>query len=445
MLNKVMVGSCALAAIGLAACSGGDDLAERMLSSDEADFEVWLVDQSNSPGTTSGGRLYIFDGDDVMGSDPANAVPSDVVSLDGAVTQLCTASTGSAPVRPHMMVFNSTDSHGILSFVASGHVVVFDGPTRQPLACFRTQPGTAGARQAHAAFPTAGDQYIVVANQNGKLLERIRTDYATGTFVQEPAATLDLVACFTPNGAPCQAAGIRPDNAPICPVPLPNGQIVVTLRGGGMFVVDPTTTPMSIVAEYDMTNITGNGCGGTIVQDTLFITSGGGTPSNLYTYEVYALPTSGYSAANPANTPAAVTVDSDDADNRDAHGVTPARGSSPDHLWVADRGLGLITTYDATSFARLSEIPLAAPGTPKITPDLLDISPQGNRVFASLRGPTPLSGDAHVSTGSVPGLGIFRVTNNGAQGELHAIVPITNLNALGVETADAHGVQVRLK
>jgi hypothetical protein len=344
-----------------------------------------------------------------------------------------------------MMVFNSTDSHGILSFVASGHVVLFDGPTHQPLACFRTEPGTGGARQAHAAFPTPDDQYIVVANQNGKLLERIRTDYTTGTFVQEPAATLDLASCTTPNGVACQAAGIRPDNAPICPVTLPNGQVVVTLRGGGMFVVDPSTTPMSIVAEYDRNTITGNGCGGTIVQDTLFITSGGGTPSNLYTYEVYALPTSGYSAANPVNTPAAITVDSDVAPSRDAHGVTPARGASPNHLWVADRGLGLITTYDATSFAQLSEIPLAAAGQPKITPDLLDISPAGNRVFASLRGPTPLSGDAHVSTGSVPGLGIFRVMKNGAKGALHAIVPISNLNALGVETADAHGVQVRRK
>ncbi|MDQ3338736.1 MAG: hypothetical protein M4D80_26520 [Myxococcota bacterium] len=445
--DKVM-GGWFLAAMGCAfsvGCSAHEDQTRRTLSSSDDNFEVWLVDQSNSPGKTFGGTLYIYDGEDVMGADAASATPSDVVAFDGAVAQLCNASTGANPVRPHMMVFNSTDSHGILSFVASGHVVLFDGPTRQPLACFRTQPGTGGARQAHAAFPTADDQYIVVANQNGKLLERIRTDYSTGTFVHEPAATLDLVGCFTPHGVPCQAAGIRPDNAPICPVALPNGQIVVTLRGGGMFVVDPTTTPMSIVAEYDRTNISGNGCGGAIVQDTLFITSGGGTAANLYTYEVYALPTSGYSAANPVNTPAPVTVDSDDADHRDAHGVTPARGASAEHLWVADRGLGLITTYDATSFARLTEIPLAATGAAKITPDLLDINPQGNRVFASLRGPNPLSGDAHVSVGSVPGLGIFRVTESGANGALHAIVPISNVSSLGVETADAHGVQVRRK
>ena len=346
-----------------------------------------------------------------------------------------------------MMVFNSDDSHGILSFVASGHVAIFDGPTRRPLACFRTEAGAGGVRQAHAAFPTANDEHIVVANQNGKLLERISTDYATNTFVQEPAATLNLATCVTPSGAPCQAAGLRPDNAPICPVPLPNGQVVVTLRGGGMFVVDPTTTPMSIVAEYDMDHVVGNGCGGTIVQDTLFITSGGGTATNLYSYDVYAFPISGFSAANPVNTPAPAIVDSDNSDFRDAHGVTPAKGADGKYLWVADRGLGLISTYKASTFDLKNEIVISdGPDDPnKLTPDLLDTSPSGKLVFSSLRGPVPLSGDAHVSVGSQPGLGVYKVKDNGADGSLEAVIPISNISALGIETADAHGLQVRLK
>ena len=446
LLLSIVLGLPTLA--GCDADDGHDPQIERSGDApSDSPYEVWLVDQSNSFGRTYGGTLYVYDSDDLNGEDAASAAPSDVVAFDGALAELCFANTGVNPVRPHMIVFNSTDSHGILSFVGSGHVVLFDGPTHEPIACFRTEAGAGGARQAHAAFPTADDEYIVVANQNGKLLERIRTDYATGTFVQEPAATLDLAGCTTPHGVPCQAAAIRPDNAPICPVPLPNGQVVVTLRGGGMFVVDPTTTPMSIVAEYDMDHVSGNGCGGTIVQDTLFITSGGGTPANLYTYEVYALPTSGYAATNPVNTPAPATVDSDDADHRDAHGVTPARGAAAEYLWVADRGLGLVTAYDAVTFDLVDEIEFndGHDDPNKITPDLLDISPSGNRVFASLRGPTPLTGDPHVSTGTAPGLGIFRVTQNGASGELHAVVPISNINAGGVETADGHGVQVRLK
>jgi len=414
---------------------------------DDSSYEVWLIDQSNSFGKTYGGALYVWDGDDITGADAASAEPTDVVDLGGGLADLCFANTGANPVRPHMIVFNSTETHGVLSFVVSGHVVFFDGPTHEPIACFRTQAGAGGARQAHAAFPTAGDDYVVVANQNGKLLERISTDYASGSFAQDPAATLDLANCTTPSGAPCQDAALRPDNAPICPVPLPNGQVVVTLRGGGMFVVDPSTTPMSIVAEYDKAHVSGNGCGGTIVQDTLFITSGGALPTNLYTYEVYAFPTSGYAASNPVNTPAPTTVDSDDADHRDAHGVTPARGPNAKYLWVADRGLGIITAYDAVTFdiTDVIEFNDGHDDPDKITPDLLDINPSGNRVFASLRGPSPLSGDPHVSVGQQPGLGVFSVKKNGARGDLKAVVPITNVDAGGVERADGHGVQVRMK
>ena len=36
----------------------------------------------------------------------------------------------------------------------------------------------------------------------------------------------------------------------------------VTLRGGGLFVLDSRATPMRIVAEYDEATIHGNGCGG---------------------------------------------------------------------------------------------------------------------------------------------------------------------------------------
>lgn len=431
---------------GIALMTGCDD-PDNEFRSGEPDYEVWLVDQSNSFGKTYGGTVYIYDGDDLQGSHAEDAEPDDTILLECGVSELCLANTGATPVRPHMMVFNSDDSHAILSFVASGHVAIFDGPTRRPLACFRTEPGAGGVRQAHASFPTADDSHIVVANQNGKLLERISSDYATNTFAQEPAATLNLSTCVTPSGAPCQAAGVRPDNAPICPVPLPNGQVVVTLRGGGMFVVDPSTTPMSIVAEYDMDHVAGNGCGGTIIGDQLFITSGGATATNLYSYDIYAFPTNGFVAGNPVNTPAPAIVDSDNSDGRDAHGVTPAKGDDPKYLWVADRGLGLITTYKASNYQLMNEILISdGPDDPnKLTPDLLDISPNGKLVFSSLRGPVPLSGDPHVSVGTQPGLGVYKVKSNGANGSLEAVIPISNIDGMGHEVADAHGIQVRLK
>ena len=59
-----------------------------------------------------------------------------------------------------------------------------------------------GARQAHVIWPTRGDRVLFVANQNGKKLERIFTNYSCEIFTQQPEATLDLANCTTPNGHP---------------------------------------------------------------------------------------------------------------------------------------------------------------------------------------------------------------------------------------------------
>lgn len=138
-----------------------------------------------------------------------------------------------------MVVFNSTDTHAALAFVASGHVVFFDARTRTPLECLRMDPGAGAARQAHAAWPTVDDRYVLVANQNGKRFERIRTHYASNTFVYEPASAVDLAGGTTPNGNLRQDPQLRPDTAPICPfVPSDNGFAFTSLRGGGLFVID---------------------------------------------------------------------------------------------------------------------------------------------------------------------------------------------------------------
>ena len=155
-------------------------------------FEVWLIDQSDTTGLPYGGTLRIYSGADVTGSNPSAAAPTDVIDLGAETAAVCRATTGADPVRPHMVTFNNADTHAAIAFVASGHVAILDAVTRRPLACVRTEVGAGGARQAHALWPTEDDRYLVVANQNGKKLERIRTDYAANAFVQEPEATLDL-------------------------------------------------------------------------------------------------------------------------------------------------------------------------------------------------------------------------------------------------------------
>ncbi len=407
------------------------------------DFEVWLVDQSNSKGKAFGGAVHIYQGDRLNGKS-AGSAPSEVMDLSGATAALCVANTGANPVRPHMLFFDSTQRHAILSFVTSGHVVIFDAATRVPIACLRASAGAGGARQAHAAVPAPDDSFILVANQNGKLLERIDTRYASRSFALNAAATIDLANCVTPNRQPCEDAATRPDNAPIVALVDSSSTLgFVTLRGGGLFVVDPTTTPMRLVAEYDRSTVQANGFAGAQAAGTMFINSGGGTPTHHGGFDVYAFPLAGYSAANGANTPAPAHLYSDNVRERDSHGMAVMKHDR--FVWVFDRILNVAEVFDTATGVHVNAIDLNQGGPAGLAPDLADVSPSGHRVFVSLRGPNPLSGDPHASTGSTPGMAVIEVQEHGARGVLKAVVPIHNIDVAGVERADAHGIRVRRK
>jgi hypothetical protein len=267
-------------------------------TSGRVQYEVWAMDQSNSPGKAYGGALYIWDGTElekqkgVKGpedSDEATINPlrwmrppaSEKIDLGGDASTLCLAKTGANPVRPHMIAANPAQTHIVITFVVSGHVLFVDADTREPIECFRMSVGAGGLQQAHMATPSPDGTYVTVANQNGKLFERISTDYENNVFIHDTAATLDLAGCTTPGGLPCQSADLRPDNAPICPITESTSRFTfVTLRGGGLFVVDSQATPMQIVAEYDKNVVHGNGCLGAESLGKMYIDSGGGTAAN---------------------------------------------------------------------------------------------------------------------------------------------------------------------
>jgi hypothetical protein len=407
-----------------------------------AQFEVWLVDQSDSPGKTFGGTGYIFRGSDLEGNNAGQA-PAEVIDLSGATAALCLASTGANPVRPHMLVMNQTETHAVLSFVASGHVVIFNAATRQPLFCARMAAGAGGARQAHAVYPTRDDAHILVANQNGKRFERIDAAWASNTFSYDPAASIDLAGCTTPNGLPCQSAALRPDNAPICPFQaLAGGPALVSLRGGGLFAIDPATTPMSIISEWDTSAVAGNGCGFVEAKGWAYFNAGGGAPTNLDQFTVYRLGLGAtYAPANPPNVPLAQNLFDDPGSDRDAHGVIATQHE--DYVWMFDRHADVAEVFDGASGAHEGTVDLATPLSAKLTPDLAAISPSGNRIFLSTRGPVPLSGDPHASTGTTPGLAVVQVSGGGKTGSTKAIRRIFNVDSGGVERADAHAIRIR--
>ncbi|MGQ0647835.1 MAG: hypothetical protein ACT4P7_09705 [Gemmatimonadaceae bacterium] len=407
------------------------------------DYEVWLADQSDTKGKTFGGTLYIYAGADLSGAQPALAQPRERIDLSTETAGLCLAATGANPVRPHMLLFNREHTHAVLSFVASGHVVIFDAVTRKPLRCLRTSRSATG-QQAHAAFPAPDGSFIVIANQNGKRLERIDVNFAGNSFTPNEAATLDLATCTTPNGSPCQSEALRPDNAPICPIVDSGSRYAfVTLRGGGLFVVDARATPMRIVGEYDKATVKGNGCGGAEVAGSMYINSGGRPGNlahlNLYGFDVYRFPIAGYVSTNAANAPAPTRVYSIEGEH-DSHGMV-ARGT--DFIWVMDRHANVAEVISVAAGTRVNTVSLSGSLSDDPAPDLVDIAPSSNRLFVALRGPTPLSGDPHIATGKTPGLGIIDLSDGGRAGELKAIVRVTNVDDSGVERADTHAVRVR--
>jgi hypothetical protein len=368
-----------------------------------------------------------------------------------------------------MLTMNKTSTHAIISFVASGHVLFMNAETRQPITCIRTSVGSTNVRQVHQSYPSPDETYVAVANQNGKLYERINTDYKTNTFVLDHAAKIDLATCTTPNGLPCQSS-IRPDNAPICPI-IDSTSVLnfVTLRGGGLFVIDAKSTPMRIVAEYDKNTIHPNGCLGAQVGNKMYVDSGGGTVANLYEADLYVFPlgASLYSPLNGVNIPAPKVILSEDLEGADSHGAALTKHGS--YLWVADRGRNFIWVVDTATDVVVNRINLAPwlnpnPGKPVVptaemlekaghcghfspdpTPDLLALSPEGTHMFLTFRGPNPLSGDPHVSTGATPGVGVLKITEGGRNGAFEAIAPMTNKDQEGVERADGHAIWVRLR
>ncbi|MCZ7372635.1 MAG: hypothetical protein O8C60_03080, partial [Candidatus Methanoperedens sp.] len=120
----------------------------------EPAYEVWIIDQSNTT-VDGGGTLYIYQGDTLAGKDAATAVP-EVIDLGGTARDLCLEQTGTAPKRPHMLDFNAGQSHAIISFAATGHVLFMDTDTRTPISCIDA------GEEAHAAISSPDQTYVVV-------------------------------------------------------------------------------------------------------------------------------------------------------------------------------------------------------------------------------------------------------------------------------------------
>ncbi|KOP27166.1 hypothetical protein AMR41_07425 [Hapalosiphon sp. MRB220] len=444
------------------------------------DYEVWLADQGNTqeitvnnPKGSYGGKVRIYAGKDLEKNPPvSNPLVLDVVS---DLFPMAQSTTGDNVNRIHGITATPDFKYATLNFVASGHLGIVNTKTKKPVCLFRTTQTSTGW-QNHMSLVSSDYSKILIANQNGKMLERVNIlKNAQGNvteFQYDAASSLDLVggigrvfsqpiavdvdssddisctktgfvadgqSTVTPNGIAKQATGIRPNNTLICPVVTDNSKhAYLTLGGGGMFVADITTTPMQIVAEYDTTVYRTSGCGGNSVNGSMFLNSGTPAP-NVSEFTVYQFSQDFPLAPNfnPPNQPLPIAVWADSANgqtipnnNRDAHGATIIKDK---YLHQFDRVRNNVEVFrvDKTPFEYETSYSLKNSGVcistknamtqDDPTPDLGDSPFKDKRVYIALRGTLPQS-VAHAAVGSCPGLGIIDLDGN-KTGKLTHVLP----------------------
>ncbi|MCA1978441.1 MAG: hypothetical protein LDL19_04325 [Thiobacillus sp.] len=538
-------------------------------------FEVWMSDQGtthdsvapansvtnlNSPTTTSGGYLRIYQGA-ILQFNAASATPENYhINGEGVVagdkklmdyTQFGAPANWGNPAIHGASVPKLRGLHGCLPSpnhrymacsILNGFVaIISDG--RTPVALFRvTGTNTATGGNPHMSFFSNDGKYLLVANQNARMLERIDLtwDSAGVTLVSanyNKSASLDLVggsnvvgggrltreadtlaaatisatnpgtnigsvsgsydaSAFSttlPDGSLKQTgtSGSRPNNSVICPLAMDNNQhTVVTMAGGGAFIVDHTTTPMKIVAAYDKTQIADAGCGGLENAGYMYLDQGTSVaptsapwscPAGQATdrFSVYRLPSTGWpSGGSYLATPPKPFVMQDlgasmcttTALARDAHGMTWG-DYARNYLHVWDRFQNQIRVYKMPvgTLQGIINIGGGAVCTDP-TPDLGDyvFVPAPNATYTSLkprtymahRGSGPLS-FGHAASGNCGGLGIYAIDNGGTSATLEfantTTIPVVATDVNGnptnrgaytgpaTNTTDPHAVAVRIK
>ena len=382
-------------------------------------YEVWVTDQSDTA-KESGGFLYVYDGAQ-LAADPAKTKPTLTLDVAKEINDFCQKSTQKNVRRPHMIFVTKDQRHALVSFL-SGHVLVMDTASKKPVACLST------GKNVHAAWPTPDQSMAIAANIAEKKLIRIWTNYQEGTFSFDPQKdVLDLQAL---------ESGERPDNAPICPITDNTSTYAfVTLRGGGLLVVNVKKSPMTVTTTLTNNDIHPAGCGGYQIGNTMYLNSGGGWPIAPLSYDVYAVGLSGLPDSISAK-----LMSSRDTSVSDSHGLWGIGR----YLWNVDRAGNLIEIFDSVSNFSVGFIQLVGTQSDDPAPDLIDFSPDGNYAFVNLRGPNPLTGnhkDVNNAKGSTPGVAVIKVLHAGKGGELIGITRLTNM-VEGKEAADPHGLAV---
>lgn len=390
-------------------------------------YEVWVLDQSNTV-EEGGGTLYIYAGSSFNGK-----------GYDGSpeIIDLATIASGigdGVGKKPHMIFFNSEQSHAIISNVSTGHVYIMDASTKEIVSNIRMGKDGDQSRGAHAAIPSPDSSMILITNN--KKLERVNTDYANNEYSYNPDDALNLGDMEDES---------RPDNWIVWPLFTADGRFVfVTLRGGGLYVIDVKSSPMKIVTSFDNSQVGPTGVGGVTDEggSKMYINSGGGSGNHPLGSDIYAFDLSGL------NSDPLIISEPEQILSRegfvDSHVMLLTKNDR--FLWATDRAANLIEVIDATTNEVINQVDLTK-GLSDFdpAPDLIFSSLHRTVAFTTMRGPTPLSGnvpDVNNAVGDSPGVGVIKISLGGKTGNLLYVVPISHV-VDGEEMADPHGIAVR--
>lgn len=395
----------------------------------KAGYEVWAADQANTVSGggqgTRGSLIWVWDSADIEAqlaggptalpvgcdgnnSSHANRGPCDVLEVfpQDLVEHAASGPTGnelgSRPGfgRLHGMIPDPQNKYFTANLFApgGGYVGIIDAQRKEAIALFRVTQMSTG-RSVHMSFWNSDGSSIVIANLDGKTLERIDVQRnGSGKIMQASfnrSASLALgknmsvvneatvflgknhhnrnmvgqitgsyaqadLGDLTPNGeckengcltGPDASNGGRPNTAVICPITTASDRGYVTLAGGGLFVADLNATPMRIVGEYGNQVVNGAGCAGVQTDNHVWINAGVSASAagfNQSAFTMYVLDDSAFgNVANPPNAPAPYVAFKDPTNTTHLGNID---GSAPSN--ASGQLPGVTTRRDAHGAAR---------------------------------------------------------------------------------------------
>ncbi len=425
-----LMGSAATGTLALAGCLGGDDDTEAENGDEDTEedavdeYELWALDQG-----TDTIYLYEPDGD---GFEHTNEI-----DLNGLETPDGDALPDEGIV-PHMIDYSSDYEYAAIACTAGARTLVFRTDDHELVADIDTGAGS------HMAAFSPDDDYIHVDAIGEEAIVRVEADLDAEEFEVVDEINVREDDTIT-------EAGID-SGAPICHQFTHDGRSIHTLGpgygDGAVVIVDHDD--FSVDRAYSGDEIQAN-CGTMPhpTEEKFYLTGGLPTPTDedgepiegeegVGEYYVYD------------TDEGELVVDGESTEGIDAHGFwfTP----DGEELWILNRETNDGVVLDPETDEVIEEIDAYGPAqsddvNERDAPDILWASPDGEYMFATLRGPAPLSGDPHAATGVTPGVSVLDTESR----EIETVIepdPIDDYSEEDIEdddvpTPDFHGIGVR--